>query len=172
MPTFYTLDRRGFLRENERFQLITAPSLNPFNDQTFAEGLSKHGELYHLQFGIYNQQNIPAGAIEYSLELVRRLQFPDKPSRLQSMFACEHLDHAKHFRGTSGSKISAPIFEVNSDNYHRGDMNLINAGCNMAEFHRRMVSYWQGESYAIEENYEAFWEIIIPLPATIGRRVA
>lgn len=171
MPTFYTLDRRGVLRENETFQLNHIPTANPHQNPIYEAGLSNHGVVYHSEFGIHNQANIASGVIEYSLELVRQLHFPQKPSRLQSMFACEELDHAKHFRGLTQSKISTPIFEVTTENYHRGDMNIYNAGCSMAEFHHRIMAYWQGETFSLSPDYVPFWEIVIPLPVTIGRQV-
>ncbi|MGL4722966.1 MAG: hypothetical protein ACRCWW_00410 [Scandinavium sp.] len=172
MPTFYTLDRRGVLRENESFQLNITPAANPHQNPVYANGLSNHGLAYHLEFGIHNPANNASGAIEYSLELVRQLHFPQKPSRLQSMFACEELDHAKHFRGMSQSKVSSPIFEVTTDDYHRGDMNIFNAGCNMAEFHRRLIAYWKGDTFMLSPEYVPFWEVVILLPVTIGRQVA
>lgn len=172
MPTFYTLDRRGILRENESLNLNLTPAANPYQTPTYATGLSNHGVLYHTEFGIHNPGNVPSGVIEYGLELVRQLHFPEKPSRLQSMFACEEIDHAKHFRGISQSKVNTPIFEVTTDNFHRGDMNIFNAGCNMAEFHHRLMTYWQGETFPLSPEYEPFWEVVIPLPVVIGRQIA
>lgn len=170
MPTFYTLDRRGLLREGEIFNLAPLEGPPLLDDERFTRGASQHGLTYSLH-NAFNMPDNPFGpSIELALELIRKERFPDKPSRLQSMFGCEDLDSVKHFRGTSRSARSTPIFEVTADNYHRGDMNILNYQCNMNEFHRRLVGYWSGTTLSID-GYEPFWEVVIPLPAAIGSRI-
>lgn len=170
MPTFYTLDRRGLLQEGTSFNLISLEGPPLLNDELFTRGASQHGVAYSLN-SPFEMPNNPFGpSIELALELIRKEQFPDKPSRLQSMFGCENLDDVKHFRDSSRSALSTPIFEVTAENYHRGDMNILNYQCNMNEFHRRLVGYWSGNTLSIE-GYKPFWEVVIPLPAAIGSRI-
>lgn len=170
MPTFYTLDRRGLLREGQSFDLVHLDGPSLLSDDLFSKGVSQHGLAYSINTA-FNMPDNPFGpSIELALELIRKERFPDKPSRLQSMFGCENLDDVKHFRGSSHSARSTSIFEVTTENYHRGDMNILNYLCNMNEFHRRLVGYWAGETLTLE-GYEPFWEVVIPLPATIGSRI-
>ncbi|EGT5654218.1 DUF2441 domain-containing protein [Citrobacter braakii] len=171
MPTFYTLDRRGLLQEGNSFELVPLEGPPLLNDELFTKGVSQHGLTYSLH-NAFNMPDNPYGqSIELALELIRKDKFPEKPSRLQSMFACEDLDDVKHFRGSSLSRRSTPIFEVTTENYHRGDMNIFSVQCNMNEFYQRLYKYWSGETINAD-GYEPFWEIVIPLPTTIGPKVA
>lgn len=171
MPTFYTLDRHRWLNEGDILNLVPIEGQPLLSDELFTLGASQHGVTYSLN-NTFNMPDNPFGpSIELALELIRKERFPDKPSRLQSMFACEDLDDVKHFRGSSQAARSAPIFEVTVENYHRGDMNILNFQCNMNEFHRRLVGYWAGTTLSLE-GYEPFWEVVIPLPVTIGSRIA
>ncbi|EAX8473359.1 hypothetical protein FRN05_22300 [Salmonella enterica subsp. enterica] len=179
MALYYSLDRRGLYRSGQNFNLTQLPTpalpMTPQAEAQFSSGISMHGLTYFIGAGIHfsNRNNNASAAIEYALELFRRLHFPDKPSRFVSMFGCETIDEVKHFRGTSKSPLSTPIYEVHSDsNCHKGDMNLFNPGCPLCEFDRRMYAYWRGETYSLHEGYEPFWEMIIPLPATIGQQAA
>lgn len=153
------------------FDLVPLEEPLLLNDELFARGASQHGIAYSLKSPFEMPSNPFGTSIELALELIRKERFPDKPSRLQSMFGCEDLNDVKHFRGSSGSARSTPIFEVSAENYHRGDMNMLNYQCNMNEFHRRLVGYWSGTTLSID-GYEHFWEVVIPLPATIGSRIA
>lgn len=176
MPTFYSLDRRGLYREGQLYSLMHVDAElrsdgSILDDQIFQQGISPQGLTYVLQSPFNNPQNPYGPTIELALEIIRKERFPDKPSRFQSMFACEDLDDVKHFRGTSGSNRSTPIYEVMTETYHRGDMNLFNVQCNMHEFYQRIVKYWSSMTHDTE-GYTPFWEIVIPLPAQIGSRIA
>lgn len=179
MSLYYSLDRRGLYRTGGDFNLVSLESpsqpMTPQASEQFASGISMHGFTYFIGPGIHfsNPTNNASAAIEYALELIRQLRYPEKPSRFLSMFGCETLDEVKHFRGFYRSPLNTPIYEVHSDNNcHKGDMNLLNPGCPLQEFDRRMNAYWQGESYSLHQDYVPFWEIVIPLPATIGQQVS
>ncbi|EBH5932283.1 hypothetical protein CQX38_03310 [Salmonella enterica] len=179
MSIYYTVDRSCILKQNEQIQLITTQDTSKLSEQAamqFHAGISQHGINYFIDdnFHVHNNGNQSASCIEYALELLRQQRYPEKPSRYLSVFGCETLDGAKHFRGKyHPQKLSLPIYEITSNKeVHRGDMNLLDARCPAYEFERRLNAYWAGESYNIYESYEPFWEIIIPLPANIGAPVA
>ncbi|EMD6813344.1 DUF2441 domain-containing protein [Citrobacter koseri] len=179
MLTYYAVDRRGLFKQNERVQLATISDTSKFSEQAaiqFNAGISPHGITYFIgdNFHVHNNVNQPAACIEYALELLRQQRYPEKPSRFLSVFGCETLDGAKHFRGQyEPHKLSTPIYEITSNGkVHKGDMNLLDARCPVYEFENRLDAYWSGESYPLYESYEPFWEIIIPLPANIGALVA
>lgn len=50
-------------------------------------------------------------------------------------------------------------------------MNLLNSNCSPLELEYKAELYWSGETGAMPEGYKPFWEILIPLPATIGARI-
>lgn len=53
---------------------------------------------------LYNRSNV--GEVLYrekSLEDIRRLEFPNKPSRLNSVFMLETVEEARHFRDQTNS---------------------------------------------------------------------
>lgn len=112
------------------------------------------------------------------LELVRRSDFPDKPSRYRSLFACQEISEVKQFRellanerGDDGIR-TAPIYEVwNEAPVHRGDMRLLDSDGPILDIYRRANLYWSGKSISHTNGEEPFWEILIPLPASTGRRV-
>ncbi|WP_410686116.1 DUF2441 domain-containing protein [Citrobacter braakii] len=114
-------------------------------------------------------------------ELVRRSHFPEKPSRYQSLFACEQLNEVKQFRALLAEErgdeniLTAPIYEVLSwEPVHRGDMNLLNGNCPVLELYHRAHLYWSGEPAPVKKGKEEekpFWELLIPLPVVFGHRV-
>lgn len=179
MTLYYSVDRRRLFRQGETLELIKQDlSKFPMTSQCeeqFSAGISPHGFTYFLGHGIHfsNPTNRADAAIEYALELLRQQRYPEKPSRFTSMFGCETLDEAKHFRGASNSTLNTPIYEVHSDLIcHKGDMNLFSPGCALHEFDRRLNAYWQGKTYSLRDGYEPFWEVVIPLPATISQMVS
>lgn len=179
MTICYGVDHRGYFKENEIFQLLPLildlTTLSPDLATQFKLGTAPHGVEYFLNENrhIHNRENAPEAIIEYALELVRQLRYPKKPSRFLSIFACETLDEAKHFRGKYLPQINvSPIYEIIPNwKTHKGDMNLLSGMCSIEEFDRRLNAYWSGELYQPTDNYEVYWEYVIPLPAKIGSRV-
>ncbi|WP_291968563.1 DUF2441 domain-containing protein [Candidatus Symbiopectobacterium sp.] len=111
-------------------------------------------------------------------ELVRRSCFPEKPSRYQSLFACQQISEVKQFRELLADEKDddeirkASIYEVITEGtVHRGDMRLLNSDCPVLELYRRAHLYWSGEPSPLNKGEKPFWEYLIPLPALIGQRV-
>lgn len=161
MKLFYTLDRRGMLFDGMQ---INGGSVNS----------TQHSNTYNSpNVTIWNQQNDPGPLIEWALETHRKALFANAVSRFNCIFAWEDLDTAKWFRGLSRAPLSTPIYEVHSTGrIHKGDMNVYNAQCNSSEFTSRLDAYWSGTSRATNNGLGPAWEILVELPATIGKRVA
>lgn len=175
MSIFYTLDRLGGLQQNMQITLEDAAypivPLQAFARQRFSQGVSRHGRVFSLDPNakILNNSSIQ---IEILFELYRRAHHPDKPSRYRSMFGCESIREAAYFRGQTQCGIDVGIFEVHSsEGFHRADMNLLNSNCSPLELEYKAELYWSGETGVMPEGYKPFWEILIPLPATIGARI-
>lgn len=171
MTTYYTVDSGNYYSPGMIATPIT-PSINPIALQDmvtslFPRGVSKHGDDYFLS------ANALAGHINYSidwgLEFYRRAMRANTPSRYECIFACESLEGALAFRLQYRSQ-NAPIYEVEADEnlVHRGDMALLSNGNSCLVYTYQIEHYWAGTTF----NPEPFWEILIPLPATIGNQVA
>lgn len=180
MTIYFSVDRSGFYQENTKYNLtpILESNIASPTAQLFHSGISQHGIKYFTgsngeYFNIYNQFNHASPTIEYSLELFRQQYYPSKPSRFSSMFGWSTLCEAKHFRGWAKCPLSTPIYEIISDEEcHKGDMNILNSACSMAEFECRLNTYWSGESYSLSDNYEPLWEIVIPMPVSVGSKIS
>ncbi|MGA9617041.1 MAG: hypothetical protein WBR09_07720 [Serratia proteamaculans] len=176
MITLYTVDRLGFYQNNKHISLVkksvNRPELDEYIDRLFPNGLSRHGMLY-----FWSGQSTPKGmapALELHLEMHRRALHPQKPSRFASIFCCQSLDEAIQFRDKDGPA-SFPIYEVTCDEktIHVADMNIINPAATTLVFSQHMDMYWSGKSMKeLIPAHPEFNEVIVPLPATIGNRIA
>lgn len=175
---FYTLDRAGTLVEGSRIDFNATH--NPIADikehieNRFWDGVSRHGNNYYFNYNanLLNPNENYSFFLEMLLEERRRASFPDKPSRLRSIFACETVREASWFRGSSKANLSTAIYEVCTESEcHRADMRLLNVNCTPPELSHRLDLYWQGETKNLHPGYEPFWEVLIPLPAIIGEKV-
>ncbi|EBP3802810.1 DUF2441 domain-containing protein [Salmonella enterica subsp. enterica] len=179
---YYTADTQRTLRP---FCKIGMQNYKPekeelanFLNQLFPKGISCHGYNYiynpepEMSKNDINSLSLLVGLI---WELVRLAHFPDKPSRYQCLFATESVEDAMAFiksqdyrDGTDG----APIYEVvTTASVHRGDMRLLNADCSVLELYRRAFLYWSGKTEFIDDEFPVLWEILVPLPSIIGKRV-
>ncbi|EAQ9101146.1 hypothetical protein CFG14_22540 [Salmonella enterica] len=176
--TFYTLDRAGTLVEDARidYQDTFSPivELKEHIESRFWQKVSRHGNNYFFNYNINllsSNENLSV-FMEMLLEERRRASFPDRPSRFRSLFACETVREAAWFRGSSKANLSTAIYEVHSELVcHRADMKLLNVNCTPPEMSHRLDLYWQGKTKELYPGYEPFWEVLVPLPAIIGRRI-
>lgn len=182
MPTFYTLDRSGVLvpglviRNTPPSYSYAHPVINQSLEDSseiesvlnayFSNGLSVHGRQYSLQSYPFVQGALPfSQTIELVAELVRRLESPSCPSRMQSMFACETLTEAQAFR----LEMRVPhgrIFEVDTSEFFRADMRFLNLGATFGSTINLMQKYWRGVASA-----NPFWEFLLPGPVTVIAQV-
>ena len=114
---------------------------------------------------------------EQTLESIRRSHYPQKPSRLESAFVCEHLNTIKCYKAKHCA--NGHIYEVelvNSESLqHKGDFNAVEPmprhNANMYEIAHL---YWQ---YRLKTNVQE-WpnvecsEIVTSSPLKIIRRLS
>lgn len=175
MSVFYSLDRLRSLQPGMRIDLQDASfhivTMQNFTQQRFGSGVSRHGNVFALDANIRVCNN-SSSQCEIIFELYRRAHHPSKPSRYLSMFGCETVREAAYFRGQTQCGIDVDIFEVHSsEGFHRADMNLLTSNCPPLEMEYRAELYWSGNTAEMHPGYKPFWEVLIPLPATIGYRV-
>jgi hypothetical protein len=171
VKTFYTVDRRGTLTPEQLLTLIK-PNINPPELQLIAEkfspnGYSVQGDAYFLSGHAMSTDR--SVMIDFSLELYRRSFFPDKPSRYSSMFACTTRDDAEIFK-RKFSTPAAHIYEITclEKDFHVGDMSLLTNDATNLTYASLLDHYWAGTTI----NATPFWEVLIPLPVNVGKRVA
>lgn len=103
--------------------------------------------------------------LELLYEQVRRAAYPDRPSRIQSIFALETLSEACQFQSQYGGDA---IYKVSADVIFRGDMNLLHGGNSNLVTSWFAHQYWKGES----GPETPFWEWLLKCPVDVGERVA
>lgn len=177
MKQFFTVDRLSTLRIGT--SLSTGMTIQCEEDHKNIES-SLHETLSRFLDGKYSRHGFnyliekksmlsdPGLAMELILELIRQKDFPEKPSRLKSLFAWTSIVDADRFRRRENRFKDSPIFEVipRGTEYHLADMNLLNISCANSEFLQRCEWYWSGKGGPTPS-----WEAIISLPAKIGNAV-
>jgi len=181
----YTVDRSNSLRMDQILPLTeTDPLSLPYwiteglysesdlrehTKMLFPEGLSFHGWRYAKERHTYgtspNFSHKATFLAEMNFEYVRKAYYPDKPSRFQSIFACETADEARAFKERFG-RPDSKIYEIEGDDFLRVDMSLIFLGTQNVTGSFLAHKYWQGES-----GNNPFWEFIVKLPAQVIREV-
>ncbi|EAA7255178.1 DUF2441 domain-containing protein [Salmonella enterica subsp. enterica serovar Newport] len=170
----YSADRRGRYNTNALMEFSSiVPSVtdsyvvDSLIGAEFDFKIAEHGLRYLFPRRDLNGTDL----MELIVELVRRLQFPTKPSRYQSIFACDKIEDANYFRENHREHDGPqPIYEIlvgDNTNIHRGDMRLLDLNPstdNAAIVFTKAIWYWSGIA-----SREPFWEYVIPLPAQIGK---
>lgn len=143
----------------------------------FPHGISQHGKNYLFNPLILSEEesndsmSLLTGLI---FELVRKCDYPEKPSRYECLFACDNLEDALTFRKIQAKKSAqehAPIYAVyTKKTTHKGDMNLFDCECSLLELYRRAHSYWKGEPLSHDGDYKPFWEYLLPLPVYVEKK--
>jgi len=176
MVKLYVVDRYNRYRENhvvslKTFNDITPVELGHLILELFPDGVSDQGNYYFLSNSPYVDPTIN---IDWSFEFYRRAQHLDKPSRWQCLYAWQQLDEAIAFRSSKGSP-SDPIFEIDTDlrNCHIADMSLLDNADSALIHTYRAELYWQGQTMPnhLCNGWRSQWEVLVPLPVTIGRQI-
>ena len=183
MEKFFTVDRSCSLKSDQELGLITdlsktykieMPGFLTFSDlensfkRNYPNGISKHGQTYLFGYPSFVQQSGSrelvhiTPMIEAITEQVRRADFPNLPSRMVSMFACQNKNDAQQFKNNYHID-HANIFEVESDEYFMGDMSLLTIGGQVMNTFELAYKYWSGE-----RSDNPFIEVLLPLPVRIG----
>lgn len=175
---YYTVDRLGTLNPGMtvicdtdftscRFFPVpdhfTRTDLEALTYQLFTDGISSHGKKYLLDE--YLLIDSPQGPVPYTphipmielvSELVRRIYFPDKPSRFTTLFAWGSRDEAVEFQQQYGT---GNIYEVEAEEFFRGDMNLLLLGGSCIGALQYATMYWKGEGCCTPR-----WEYLLVPP--------
>lgn len=168
MPeTFYHLDRRTDLAAGETIDL------EPVGDgpgdalqELFPGGVTSHGRHYCSQ-DLYADD--PHGLWDVSCELlfeiVRGRQFPERPSRFQSVFAFRARRDLERFAETH---VDPPytVWRVSADRSFTADMSLVDAE-DLADGVRRAETYWRGST----DRDRPLWEVLLAPPVTVLERL-
>jgi hypothetical protein len=122
-------------------------SIDPtFLPSLYPSGLSQHGQYYLIDVGQHTRQEMPqtgeplaklSSVLEMYWELVRRAEFPEKPSRFESFFAFTTPEEARAFGGGTGS-----VYEVDANLWEEFDLNLLKQPTSLALQWIQIRQYW------------------------------
>lgn len=178
MARFYHLDRGNKLEVGQSIDLVKINDINcrdnPMFTQTlqshfynlFPNGVTSHGDGY---FASSSEYAIISPAIELLYEYVRKANFKDKPSRAESFFAVKSLNDIQRFADMYRINIyECSIWEVECENYHRGDMNLLKILPSNLITSYFANEYWSGGT---ADDPQPFWEYLLTTPVKIVRKI-
>ncbi len=176
MAIFYSVDRRGRLVAGQQATLakysdVTPKELSDHVNELFPDGVSPHGSQYLLSPPGPGERNALTSRIEGYTEAVRRAHYPDRPSRFVSMFGSKTLEEALVFRQGFGAP-THPIYEVECERWFEADMHLLESGESILMQSHYAHCYWAQRPGAPLPCRPPLWEVLLPLPLTVLRRVA
>lgn len=160
----YHIDRSGHIRENQTIDLVKNFYTDITENEYFKDGLSSHGCTYFLEDS-YNKDFQIDAIFEYE----RMINYPDKLSRYQALFAFDEKGVIDFIEKKQLEYTFYKIYEIETDQYEVHNINLVRgwSHCTMSKFAKL---YWEnGEDP--DRNREPIYEYLIKLPITIGREV-
>lgn len=116
----YHLDRTGHIKVGTKIELQKDFYNEITDNEYFKDGLSSHGIRYYLQDAVNKDYEIDA-IFEYE----RRINFPNKISRYQALFAFELEDVVEFIKKYNLEDNFYKIYEIETDNYEKHNMNLV-----------------------------------------------
>ena len=127
----------------------------------FPNGMTQHGIRYLLAADAQIERD---RTIELVWEMVRRSEFHERPSRMDSIFAWETLDDAKAFQARHRAHFQTLIYRVDGEARHRANMPLLSAfaGAGVSGI-QDARAYWRGERGMAAE----LWEYLLAPPVTV-----
>lgn len=191
----YHVDRSNELQENQIIQLNKVffksdTELCNLFDSLFPNGISRHGELYLNDFFTFPPNEYPIFCLkddlekmgihvsENLLELYRRANFPEIPSRFTSMFALKNIDDLKYWPELT--KNNFKIFEINYDGpIYQLDASFIKGAiCHLNDNKNAKIGFYPALIFKEFHQYLSGHfsnnpkpEILLPLPITIGKEI-
>ncbi len=180
MPEFFTVDRLGRFRPGQVLDIdldltglplyavsgyYSGADLEDFARDLFGGGISRWGKDYLFIKHIPGPDVPTSLAIELVFELVRRESFPERPSRLSSVFGSSTLQDARQFKASYGT-LSDPIFRVSCDTSFRCDFDLLRMGHSILAAWLLATKYWRGD-----RGPNPMWEELLVPPVTVMERV-
>lgn len=139
-------------------------------NELYPNGISKHGIQYlseKFDFPKFNGKDyVPNIAmIELTFELMRKIKFPDKPSRFSSVFGCETYEIAKKFKNDYRNG-KGNIYKVIAENFIKLDMNYLFLGPSIIGNLIIAEKYWCGIPTS-----NPFWEILMTGKIEVIRKI-
>jgi hypothetical protein len=142
---------------------ILNPDFESHLEHLFNAGISWHGSNY-LNNGLRSPIHFSSWALEMCFENIRRLSFPEMPSRFQSVFGWTNLSDAEKFRQAEGGRIYAiqPM-----DAVAVLDMNLITGSREyFGSRDGNAKAYWGGNTPQTD-GYSPIYEAVMKCPVKI-----
>lgn len=128
-------------------------------------GISLHGARYLRMLG--HNADFISMTTELVYEAYRMKHCPDKPSRLQSLFAFGSLAEAVAFAGEGKH-----VYAVHSDEVaYKYDMNALKLSYDQREQDEYAARYWRGAPLSSDAGYKPMWEYLLTLPVEVLREV-
>lgn len=183
----YHIDRSRTLFPGMKIDFMK-PTINPeFLSRTlhssYPEGISMHGNYYFARQAdsfidtggnLMPQkiQNANAHLIDNVFEYERRINFPQLPSRFQSIFCSETISEARKWIDALQLEETARIWEINYDHgqsvkldsgWLKGDLNNLS----FLVLSHYATQYWSGVAY----HEASCFESLVRLPVTVGRMI-
>jgi hypothetical protein len=189
---YFYVDRSGVLTEGQELTLHDPRTLPPLPwenlrdplmellAELFPDGLTYQGlgYLYYQNSVLLpnpGQTVLPgpelegmrSRIIELLFELVRRAEFPERPSRLESVFGWETEEDARQFVASRQDTGQAVIWKVEGDSVFRADMEL-------TRLFTPLVSWWLARRYWSGEanpDMPPRWEHLLKPPVRLTERI-
>jgi hypothetical protein len=167
---YHHMDRIGNLREGDSIELLPRQIMHPTEfqphyDMMVPNSVTEQGRRYFASGQRVLSRDRDA-TTELLFEYVRRAFFVDKPSRYCSVYCCETLaDIGRFAKAYHGH--AAPVWEVEGEVVHRGDMRLLTLGGSALVVSYNAHRYWSGQPY---QDKNPLWEVLLKPPVRIVRQ--
>ncbi len=160
----YHIDRTGHMSTGTKVELIKNYYTDITDNEYFKDGLSSHGIRYYLNDSVNKDYQIDA-IFEYE----RRLNFKDKLSRYQALFAFEKEGVIEFINSHSLEDNFYKIYEIETEQYEKHNMNLVR-GWSHCMISKYAKLYWSdGED--LKKDRKPIYEYLVHLPVILGREV-
>lgn len=175
MEVFH-IDRKKSLASGQQISLHKPNSPNQrfqtYMNTNFPDGISYAGDVFLADVSFHDIQSLNHRVKEIEFESIRRLYFPEKPSRFQCFFALESLDDVQIWaRAFNINRVKNPyaVWKISVDNesaitkldaswrdrdYKSNKVSIYSAWENHMDGH----AYWRGE-----DSDDPRKELLIPL---------
>lgn len=149
----YHIDRNNTLKKGDVIELIK-PTIE---DQTGLlcnflphDGLSNHGWHYLIDYKLQNTNGNKTEyyIMEYELELIRKVYFPDLVSRFESFFAISSIDEISKWRGILSENDTIWQIEFDESQSIMRDSNFLIPGLDLqTHMFEPIISFTNGYRY-------------------------
>ena len=165
---FHATNTRGlqpghvFVAEHTDYQ---DPFVDALIKRAFSGGVTGQGR--YVMYAREEKDHDPCREIELAFELVRRMGFPDAPSRWACVYACESIEGARAFTGDFGWG-EREIWRVASEHVVKVDAGWLMFHPRVMRMFNWAARYWSGEANPFKPPR---WEVLLQPPVTLIERV-